>query len=96
MFKITSISLMNGTHFGVGSTISGGTGYLWLVIGACKGTDSVRLLNMHTMIPCTKLVGVSDINHLTEIEARELTSTTEFIWTFSDYTLNSEGFKSYD
>lgn len=96
MFKVITNSLMKDNQFGVGSTIGGDSKIMWLVIRDYEKTEYVRLLNLYSMVPCTKVVRVTDVNHLREEEARELTSTTGLNWAFSDYSLHPEGFKRYD
>lgn len=87
---------MKDSNFGIGSTIGSGSQVHWLVIGSPKGGNHIMLVNLNTMMPCISSIQVSDMNHLTEDEARDLTDTTGFNWAFSDYTLRSEGFKRYD
>ena len=94
MFRNTSNSVMSVENFGIGSTITAGPQYLWLVIRSYDKLDSITLLNMRTMVPSNKLLQVVDIHYLTEEEARKLADMANPEWAFTDFDCHAMGFKT--
>lgn len=98
MFKTNQDSEISKQKFGVGSTVTGGQ-QSWLVIGSTDSSGKrVGLVNLDTF----EFVGwsrgfVSDLNFLTQQEARMLVDSTvgnKYQWTFTDFDLVSEGLKN--
>ena len=94
MFRDTTKSKMDKSYFGVGSTIGTSNPNEYLLIGA--GEDYVRVVDLETMMTVRDVVRVDDVNYLTANEARKVVEETvgaELGYTYSDFTLNPEGFK---
>lgn len=93
MFRDTSKSPMSPQNFGVGSIIDAYGSGKFLVV-ADQVDDVVYLVRLKDMMALPGQIGVMDINHLSESEARELVELTQLNYTFSDFTLDSKGIKN--
>ena len=94
MFKTPDTkSPINIKNFGVGSYFVGASHEVFLVVPTYS-ENTAALLELSNMKLHPKTY-IKDVNHLTEDEARELLSLTKTNNTFSDMSLNAQGFKIF-
>lgn len=94
IFKEANKSKLDIGNFGAGSCFSAGNGYTYLVMSdEERASNTVTLCCLETFKKLNVSLIVSDVNWLTEKEARLLVDTLKLQMTFSDFDFDAKGFK---